>query len=232
MFKLLLAAAAVAAAQAIVCPPNACASVNCATVTEANCLGEVVQGGGFCGCCDSCVSVIAEGEKCLPNLGLLGVPPTSKCGAGLHCDVTSLTCKARSLRAAQTCAERLHEIQTANNNGLPLLGQFIPECEADGTYSAKQCHGSVCYCADSTGANIGHYAASIGEAQNMNCACARDQDNYAHTGLIGKLFHCMNNGNYERYACQGSVCFCADSQGNMKPGSVTVNIGNLGALHC
>jgi hypothetical protein len=52
------------------------------------------------------------------------------------------------------------------------------------------------------------------------------------SGLIGKMFYCTNDGSYQRYACTGSVCFCADSNGNMMTNSPTVNIGNIGTLQC
>jgi len=131
---------------------------------------------------------------------------------------------------AQSCAERVLEIKAANTNGMPLLGQFIPQCEQDGSYSPRQCHGSVCTCTDSMGNQLGSYSGSIGS--QMDCKCARDQDEYAKTGLIGKTFHCNDAGSYQRYACTGSVCYCADSTGQMKPGSQQVNIGNIGDLTC
>ena len=62
--------------------------------------------------------------------------------------------------------------------------------------------------------------------------CARDQQTYMQSGLIGKLFTCTTSGSYQRYQCSGSVCFCADNQGNMRAGSPTVSIGNIGSLQC
>jgi len=132
--------------------------------------------------------------------------------------------------AAVSCAARVEQINAANTNGMPLLGQFIPQCEQDGTYSPRQCHGSVCYCTDSLGAKLGSYSGSIGS--NMDCKCARDEAEYASSGLLGKSFRCDEAGSYQRYACTGSVCYCADSTGQMKPGSPQVNIGNIGDLSC
>jgi len=132
--------------------------------------------------------------------------------------------------APLSCAERVAQINAANSNGMPLLGQFIPKCETDGTYSARQCQGSVCYCADSKGAKIGQYSANIGET--MDCKCARDQDAYMKTGMLGKIFSCTGAGSYQKYACQGSVCFCADSTGNMLAGTQPVSVANIGDLHC
>lgn len=239
MLRFVLLSLAVACTNAIVCMPDMCQTVRCAAVTAENCVGgNIVPNGGFCGCCDACVIQLAEGDKCFGDL-LMGVPSHSHCGDGLYCDPNTLTCaravaKKQVLLQTQTavsCAQRLLEIQQAQQNGMPLLGQFIPQCDVDGSYSARQCHGSECYCVDPTGHKIQGYTGSIGDA-TMDCKCARDLYQYMQSGLIGKLFNCASNGSYQRYACSGSVCFCADSNGNLKLGSPTVNIGNIGSLQC
>lgn len=236
MYRLLLLWLAVAGANAIVCLPNMCATVRCAAVTAETCVGgTIVPNGGFCGCCDACVHVLSEGQQCFDML-LLGVPPTSRCAEGLYCDPATSTCKSLSAKRqvlvqSQTCAQRLAEIQQAQTNGLPLVGQFVPRCDPDGSYSARQCHGSSCYCVDPYGNKIQDYHGQIGDA-NMDCQCARDQYNYLQTGLIGRLFYCDTNGSYRHYACTGSVCYCTDTSGNIKLGSPTVSIGDLASLQC
>ncbi|KAK7092289.1 uncharacterized protein [Littorina saxatilis] len=238
MLRLVIVSLAFACANAIVCTKDVCQLVRCAAVTAENCVGgSIVANGGFCGCCDSCVQSLGAGDQCFSSL-LLGVPSTAKCASGLYCDPTTSTCKkipnlqTLGKRAAVTCAERVNQMQLASTNGLPLLGQFIPQCETDGSYSARQCKGSVCYCVDASGSTIQGYSANIGQAASMDCKCARDQSDYMKTGLIGKLFSCTDSGSYQRYQCVGSVCFCADNLGNMQQGSPSVNIGNIGALQC
>lgn len=236
MLRLVLLSLAVACASAIVCLPDTCSTVRCAAVTEETCVGGTIKrNGGYCGCCDLCVTMLAEGDRCFSSM-LLGVPPSSQCREGLICDPESHTCQQAPIlagrRQAVSCTDRLQQIRTAQNNGLPLLGQFIPSCDQDGSYSARQCHGSVCFCVDPKGVKISGYEANIGEAANMDCKCARDQYAYLQTGLIGKLFYCTNSGSYQRYACSGSVCYCADELGAMKTGSPTVNIGKIGDLNC
>uniref|UniRef100_K1PPM6 Uncharacterized protein n=1 Tax=Magallana gigas TaxID=29159 RepID=K1PPM6_MAGGI len=120
----------------IVCPPDACATVRCAAVTAENCDGVVKQNGGFCGCCDSCVSYLAEGESCLATL-FLGMPSTADCGPGLHCNMHTHKCVA----TLNPCAQELSTF-TATQNGLPLLGAHKPLCDVDGYYQPKQCAGS------------------------------------------------------------------------------------------
>eukprot|EP00745_Piridium_sociabile_P007692 TRINITY_DN15138_c0_g1_i1.p1 TRINITY_DN15138_c0_g1~~TRINITY_DN15138_c0_g1_i1.p1 ORF type:complete len:232 (-),score=35.17 TRINITY_DN15138_c0_g1_i1:292-987(-) len=231
MLRLVLLSVAVACASAIVCMPDTCSRVRCAAVTAESCVGGTIKrNGGFCGCCDLCVTQLAEGDRCISYMPV-GVPATTECQEGLICDPHTYTCQPTA-RQTLSCAERLQQIHAAQTNGLPLLGQFIPVCEADGTYFARQCHGSMCYCVDFKGAKITGYGANIREAANVGCKCARDQHAYMQTRRIGKMFSCTRTGNYQRYACSGSVCYCADELGAMKDGSATVNIGSLENLNC
>ncbi|KAL8579825.1 hypothetical protein ACOMHN_048102 [Nucella lapillus] len=235
MLRLVVLFVAVACANAFVCLPDACNGVQCAAMTAENCLGgTIMKNGGYCGCCDVCVHPLAEGDKCYSSL-LLGVPSQVQCGEGLVCDPHTITCqKARGVnrRQRQTCAERVTAIEAAKSNGMPLLGQFIPTCETDGSYFARQCHGSVCYCVDPQGVQISGYQSPISQAANMDCQCARDQSAYMKTRLIGKLFFCTASGSYQRYDCTGSVCYCVDNLGAQKAGSQTVNIADIGSLQC
>nr|CAI5833927.1 unnamed protein product [Callosobruchus analis] len=70
--------------EAIQCTPNICQTVRCAAaVCESN--QVLVEKGGFCGCCDLCVTILKEGEKC-PVLHIRGgPPPTIRCAKGLRC---------------------------------------------------------------------------------------------------------------------------------------------------
>ncbi|KAF8782895.1 hypothetical protein HNY73_013128 [Argiope bruennichi] len=80
---LLLVFAAIATVNAIVCTKETCSLVRC---MQANCTGDqvLVPKGGFCGCCDACITFLKEGEECpIPLRG--GTPPTRRCGEGLEC---------------------------------------------------------------------------------------------------------------------------------------------------
>jgi hypothetical protein len=50
--------------------------------------------------------------------------------------------------------------------------------------------------------------------------------------MLGKIFRCKENGNYEDIQCEGSVCFCADENGKQIEGTQGVNIGKIGSLNC
>ncbi|XP_041372338.1 uncharacterized protein LOC121385645 [Gigantopelta aegis] len=226
MFLQLVAISVVCSlAHAIVCPPNVCSMVDCMSVT--NCNGRVVSGGGYCGCCDTCVTELAEGERC-GSMFLLGVPSHVACESHLICDVHTMTCqKPHTKRDTLTCAEKKAQLQGSSSS---LLGVQHLECNFDGTYKAKQCQGSQCYCVDSEGNDIGYHT-NIGKSQPMNCQCARDFDAYKKSGLIGRLFNCAPNGNYQQYRCLGSVCYCVDDNGN-HIGTKSVNIGLINDLDC
>uniref|UniRef100_T1KVQ4 IGFBP N-terminal domain-containing protein n=1 Tax=Tetranychus urticae TaxID=32264 RepID=T1KVQ4_TETUR len=71
---------------AIVCTPDICIRTSCTgPKTETDCDdGKVfVANGGFCGCCNSCVTPLKEGDLCA-NL-FRGSPPTSMCTPPLVC---------------------------------------------------------------------------------------------------------------------------------------------------
>ncbi|KAK7092288.1 hypothetical protein V1264_008060 [Littorina saxatilis] len=78
------------------CSPDICFRVLCAAVTPDSCTGTVVKHGGFCGCCDACVTGLKLGETCLSVL-LLGAPNSGACGPDLYCDKTTNTCQASPL---------------------------------------------------------------------------------------------------------------------------------------
>ena len=73
-------------ATAIVCRPNVCDTVRCGNPrTQEDCEpGKVfVPNGGFCGCCNSCVTPLQEGDLCANRFR--GSPPTAVCASPLIC---------------------------------------------------------------------------------------------------------------------------------------------------
>lgn len=56
MLSFLCLSVLVAGACAIVCTPDICATVRCAAVTNDNCNGMIKENGGYCGCCDACIT--------------------------------------------------------------------------------------------------------------------------------------------------------------------------------
>ncbi|XP_060589673.1 thyroglobulin-like [Ruditapes philippinarum] len=201
MLKLVAVLALVACSKAMIqCPHNACDALDCPVMDDCN--GRVNANGGWCGCCDACITQIAEGENCMSTM-LLGVPSTTECADGLTCDVHSMTCKKAAVSqsddsiANSICLRKKEEIRMSKENGLPLIGVMEPQCDSNGEYAPAQCEGSVCFCVDDMGMAIDGYKSSISELANMGCQCARDLAAYMKSGLIGKLFYCDSNGNYQ-----------------------------------
>ncbi|GBN45831.1 hypothetical protein AVEN_2226-1 [Araneus ventricosus] len=76
---------------AIVCVPNYCDSVTCELVQCAS-NQKYKEGGSFCGCCPTCLTIIQEGGSC-GSLFIRGMPPTITCAEGLRCDSDTETCQ-------------------------------------------------------------------------------------------------------------------------------------------
>lgn len=124
------------------------------------------------------------------------------------------------------CAKELLSAQGSN-----LLGTFVPECDADGNYIPRQCHGSECYCVRKDGTKIEGYSSPISMKDHVTCQCARDKDWYQSTGMLGQIHTCRANGNYQQYQCMGSVCYCTDDSG-ARLNDQSVSIGNINDLKC
>lgn len=232
MLKILCFAVAIAAANAIVCTPEICQAVRCAAVTADNCNGMVKTNGGFCGCCDACISELAEGEHCMSTF-LLGVPPSTQCADGLYCDPKTSTCKATAAKRDLTpCATKLAEYNARLAAQPMLLGLEKPHCEDDGTYSGIQYAGSQAFCVASDGKQIDGYMVNRWDTTgDMTCQCARDQYAYQQTGMIGKMFFCNPDGSYASVGCTGSVCYCQDKTGK-QVGTSTVGIWEKDSMNC
>eukprot|EP01059_Diplonema_ambulator_P008641 TRINITY_DN182_c0_g1_i8.p1 TRINITY_DN182_c0_g1~~TRINITY_DN182_c0_g1_i8.p1 ORF type:complete len:217 (+),score=72.01 TRINITY_DN182_c0_g1_i8:507-1157(+) len=97
-----------------------------------------------------------------------------------------------------------------------LIGTFIPQCDADGFYSTKQCWGSTgeCWCADRlTGEKLTDDLSECTVSAPHNISCAEAQTIAATFGLLGSYVpQCEADGSYRRKQCQGGVqnCWCAD----------------------
>ncbi|KAH3829606.1 hypothetical protein DPMN_102833 [Dreissena polymorpha] len=214
------------------CPPDYCMWRACPAISNGNCNGVVRPKGGVCGCCDVCITQLAEGDNCRAMM-MLGVPADSECASDLTCDIETFTCK-RSVqkRQAGSCSAKLAEVEAkyAAANGM-LRGLERPLCEANGDFKGMQYQGSQAFCVAPNGSEISGFMVNRWEAADMDCQCARDQYAYQKTGLIGRMFSCDRFGNYAPTGCTGSVCFCQDRSG--KPiGDTRANMGQLDALNC
>ncbi|KAL0985520.1 hypothetical protein UPYG_G00157950 [Umbra pygmaea] len=66
-------------------------------------------------------------------------------GAGkVNCDIPE---------RPKTCKQHKESITTTSQDGAPIVGAFVPDCDFHGQYKPLQCHSSTgyCWCVDSTG---------------------------------------------------------------------------------
>ena len=132
--------------------------------------------------------------------------------------------------------------QEAESRG-PSIGQFIPECNEDGSYKAKQCHGSTgfCWCTSPDGQEV---AGTRQRSSNIECfskgACHRAKEEAESQGPRPGLFvpQCNDDGTYRSKQCHGSTgyCWCTspegeEVQGSRQFGSENVNCGS-GQTEC
>ncbi|XP_037127571.1 nidogen-2 isoform X19 [Syngnathus acus] len=175
---------------------------------------------GHCWCVDS------QGQERPGTRTSPGAPPTD-------CD------KPEEPDHSKTHCERHRDsVQTTSPEGYPLLGAFVPECDANGEYILQQCHGSTghCWCVDSQGqerpgTRTPPGATPIGcdkpEQPKSQCEQHRDSvqtispEGYPVVGAF--VPHCDSNGHYTPLQCHGSTghCWCVDSQGQERQGTRT-----------
>uniref|UniRef100_A0A665TN62 Nidogen 2a (osteonidogen) n=1 Tax=Echeneis naucrates TaxID=173247 RepID=A0A665TN62_ECHNA len=60
---------------------------------------------------------------------------------------------SRPERPKTHCEQHRDSVRTTSPEGYPIIGAFAPQCDAEGQYLSRQCHGSSghCWCVDSTG---------------------------------------------------------------------------------
>jgi len=129
-----------------------------------------------------------------------------------------------------SCESALLHVQQQN-----LVGSYMPQCEKNGQYSPKQCHGSTghCWCVDSEGHEIEGTRAGPGKPQ-PKChfrevtKCEKDRAQQSNSTVVGAFVpHCEADGSFSPVQCNGSTgyCWCVDKNGativgtQVQPGS-------------
>uniref|UniRef100_A0A3B4U6B4 Thyroglobulin type-1 domain-containing protein n=1 Tax=Seriola dumerili TaxID=41447 RepID=A0A3B4U6B4_SERDU len=69
------------------------------------------------------------------------------------------------------CEQHRDSVQTTSPEGYPIIGVFVPQCDANGEYTSQQCHGSTgqCWCVDSRGEERAGTRTPPGNIIMMNC---------------------------------------------------------------
>ncbi|XP_067930819.1 uncharacterized protein [Watersipora subatra] len=150
-----------AGSHAIVCTPMLCENVE---QPELNCQGEVIKGGGFCGCTDVCAGV--DGEACelpvKPALALLGVSRSPRCSDGYECvkaqsdsDLSFMpllsskgVCRPKVVPTTRRAYTQCEQTRMLRMISFAIWkGQWTPKCFTDGRFQPKQCDNTgACFC--------------------------------------------------------------------------------------
>ncbi|XP_035533460.1 LOW QUALITY PROTEIN: nidogen-2 [Morone saxatilis] len=139
------------------------------------------------------------------------------------------------------CEHHRDSVQTTSPEGYPIVGAFIPECDANGQYRSQQCHGSTgyCWCVDSRGQerpgtrtqpdSIPTDCDKPDEPEHPKTHCEHHREQYRLPSpegypIVGAFIpQCDANGQYRSQQCHGSTgyCWCVDSRGQERPGTKT-----------
>ncbi|XP_048581312.1 uncharacterized protein LOC5512067 isoform X7 [Nematostella vectensis] len=118
-------------------------------------------------------------------------------------------------------------------SNMPSAASFVPDCEADGTFKAVQCHRATgyCWCVD----KAGQEQPGSRTQQAPNCSSAAINLTTCHTDRMralawtGRLIintfvpRCLPDGSFEAIQCQPATgkCWCVDVNGNELVGTRT-----------
>ncbi|XP_041821737.1 nidogen-2 [Chelmon rostratus] len=138
------------------------------------------------------------------------------------------------------CEHHRDSVQTTSPEGYPIVGAYVPQCDADGQYTQLQCHGSsgYCWCVDSRGQERAGTRTSPGapptdcdkpdepERPKTHCEQHRDSVQTSPEGfpILGAFVpQCDSNGQYTAQQCHGSSghCWCVDGRGQERAGTRT-----------
>ncbi|XP_068165011.1 nidogen-2 [Antennarius striatus] len=138
------------------------------------------------------------------------------------------------------CEHHRDSVQTTGPDGYPIVGAYVPQCDADGEYTPLQCHGSTghCWCVDRRGQERAGTRSSPGtptvdcdkpdEPQRPKTQCEHHRDSVqtspeGHPVVGAYAPQCDADGHYTPLQCHGSSghCWCVDNRGQERAGTRT-----------
>uniref|UniRef100_A0AAQ4Q9E9 Nidogen 2 n=1 Tax=Gasterosteus aculeatus aculeatus TaxID=481459 RepID=A0AAQ4Q9E9_GASAC len=144
------------------------------------------------------------------------------------------------------CEHHRDRVQTSSPEGYPVVGAYVPQCDAGGQYTPLQCHGSTghCWCVDSTGQERAGTRTPPGSppkdcdrpvpvapTEHPESVCERWRASLIeHYG--GKpqpeqyVPQCEQDGQFSPVQCYGETtyCWCVDQDGREVPGTRSYDI--------
>ncbi|XP_039649366.1 nidogen-2 isoform X5 [Perca fluviatilis] len=145
------------------------------------------------------------------------------------------------VRPKTHCEHHRDSVQTTSPEGYPIVGAHVPQCDANGQYTALQCHGSTgyCWCVDGNGQERAGTRTPPGttptdcgkpdEPEHPKTHCEHHRDRVQTTSpdgypVVGAYVpQCDANGQYRPLQCHGSTghCWCVDGRGQERAGTRT-----------
>ncbi|XP_030265805.1 nidogen-2 isoform X10 [Sparus aurata] len=139
------------------------------------------------------------------------------------------------------CEHHRERAQATSSDGYPIVGAYVPQCDANGQYTPLQCHSSSghCWCVDRTGQERAGTRTPPGtapkdcdrpdEPERPKTQCEQHRDSVQTTSPEGyPLFgafvpQCDPNGQYSAQQCHSSTghCWCVDGRGEERAGTRT-----------
>ncbi|CAB1456688.1 unnamed protein product [Pleuronectes platessa] len=145
------------------------------------------------------------------------------------------------MRPKTHCEQHRDGVQTTSPEGYPLLGAYVPQCDANGQYTSQQCHVSTghCWCVDNSGQERTDTRTPPGtqpkdcdtpdEPELPKTHCEQHRDSVHTTSPEGYpppgayVPQCDANGEYAPLQCHSSTghCWCVDIRGQERGGTRT-----------
>ncbi|KAM9820898.1 LOW QUALITY PROTEIN: nidogen-2 [Neosynchiropus ocellatus] len=143
------------------------------------------------------------------------------------------------VRPKTHCEQHRDNVKATSPDGYPIPGLFVPQCDAQGQYVSRQCHGSTghCWCVDTRGQERPGTRTPPGSDpkdcdqsdERPKTHCERHRDGVQTTSpegypLVGVYVpECDDDGQYLPLQCHGSTghCWCVDNNGQERPGTKT-----------
>ncbi|XP_056419114.1 thyroglobulin-like [Hyla sarda] len=145
----------------------------------------------------------------------------------------SQTCEDSAAKKSTPCLRHRQRALGEGKKPIPI-GEFVPECNDDGHYVPKQCHGSTghCWCVNKDGEEIEGSRAGPGKAPvicedaatDTPCLKERQKILGEKTPSVGRFVpKCDEKGNYSSQQCHGSTgyCWCVNVNGEEIAGTKT-----------
>ncbi|XP_037617772.1 nidogen-2 isoform X9 [Sebastes umbrosus] len=178
---------------------------------------------GHCWCVDS------RGQERTRTRTSPGAPPTD-------CDKPD-----EPERPKTHCEHHRASVQTTSPEGYPIVGAYVPQCDAVGQYTSQQCHGSTgrCWCVDSRGQERAgtrtppgtphvdcDRTVPVAPTQRPESVCERWRasliEHYGGTPEPQQYVpQCEEDGLFSPVQCYGETtyCWCVDQDGREVPGT-------------